>query len=417
MAPSRGKPRPPRECAPREDPGISVYRHLDRYIQKLLAGAKIDGSGLPDRIELNLRVPVQISGKGWKRACDDFLSAISEQVGSISEQASTEVLGYRNGHVPCSWCSSPVCEHSLPSDQRAVLSSISPTGVPIWRNFASWLIEIGDPRVDRLHSSPPLPVAVFHPIADLAGDVLPEFERPPTHARILGSVLAGGFSLPRFTLEGDRSRTFSVTALLMEHHRRGPAPRYTLNLVVSLPPPHHLPSLLAHGPVPHLGGWIGFLREGLHQIEEKIATGVRTGKRISLPTIRQEILDSMRSSCDHLDKLLRRGSRRTHHAQVRSRDPDRPTASALSDVLSSRESDLFHDRREFTYVVRGPHNRVHVFSFDGTHITSVRYSGESIAERTRSGRWKALNPQEGRSFCDRVIARFSPDDAEKQKHG
>lgn len=408
MSPQKKKPPRRRKNPSREDPGVALYRHLDRYIKKLLLKDEFDGPGIPSRIELNLRVPVQVSGRGWKAACNKFLAAIEDQVAAIGDQARTEVLGYRNGHVPCSWCSSPVCEHSLPSEPSAVLTSFSPTGVPQWKNFTSWLIELGDRRIDRLYEAPPQPLAIFHSREELAGEVLPEFEPPDTHARILGSVLAGGFTLPASELAVNRSSTFSVTALVMEHHRKGPAPRLTLNLVVTLPRPHHLPSILALRPITALGGWVGFLREAVHQVEEKIAVGVSSGTRIPLRSIREEILEGLRGSCDHLDKLLRRESRRTRHAQIRSQDPCRPTASALADVLSAGEMDLFHDRREFSYVVKGPHNRVHIFNFDGTHITSVRYSGESVIERINSGRWKKLSQQEGECFRDRIIQRFSP---------
>jgi len=368
-------------------PGI--FRGLVRWVEEHLRAELPEGSELPERIEITLRLPVPLRRRGYRRAEREFAAALANQLDAIADHLRTDQLGFRAGHVFCPWCASPICEHSLPPDPRSIFVGHAPTGVPLWRGLGSWLLECGDERLDRLYRDRPIPLARPIPGSALTADLLPEFGDAMRPLSLVGAVVAGYFAIPR---PRGGEQAIAVTALVYERRSAAGQPRYTLNPVVNLPPPHHLPTLLAERIDPVLSDWVAHLRHGIAGVEEAIRAMGAAGASPPLGECRARVLRALEDGADYLEKRLRRRAGRTDHAEERSADPERPTASALSDVVASRDEDLFHDRREGTLIVRGPRNRVHVFRGDGTHITSIQYPAESIRDRIAAGRWQPLEP-------------------------
>jgi hypothetical protein len=99
-----------------------------------------------------------------------------------------------------------------------------------------------------------------------------------------------------------------------------------------------------------------------------------------------------------IDRIYRQSFRRTRHAQVRHRNRERPTSTALGDALHARRDSVYRDVGESTWIIVGPKNRVHVFNDSGHHVTSVVYPGETIRRRTAQGKWKRGTPEELEAF-------------------
>lgn len=256
------------------------------------------------------------------------------------------------------------------------------------------MVELRDPRIDRLFQERPLPIAAFLGGDFLRDDLLPDFQNEHSPYRIVGQVVAGLFRIP--SPSGDLERGIALTAQLIERRLIGGEPSYSLNLVTNLPPPHHLGAVLAERSSRVLSPFVENLRHEVRKLEVELAAARNLGRRLSIGRCRASASQSLARAPTLLDKLLRRSERKTLHAEERALDPDRPTATAHSDTISARDEDLLYDRLERTVIVRGPRNRVHVYRADGAHITSVIYPGETIRDRLRSGRWQPLDPEAAR---------------------
>jgi hypothetical protein len=103
-----------------------------------------------------------------------------------------------------------------------------------------------------------------------------------------------------------------------------------------------------------------------------------------------------------LDKGWRGRERRTHHAEQRHGEGDRPTRMALADLARAQTEDLLFDSRNQTLVVLGERGRAHVFSLGGKIVTSVRYNPAAIARRREKGIWRRATADEVETVRNRL---------------
>ena len=122
---------------------------------------------------------------------------------------------------------------------------------------------------------------------------------------------------------------------------------------------------------------------------------------------RKLVMAVMNEAQSLLGTLQRRHDRRTRHADMRVADPDRPTSAASTDVLASKRGDTLVDRRESTIIVRGPHGRIHVFTRNGIHVTSVRYSPDAILNRIQRRRWTPIEDHDFMTFKEEIMKRWN----------
>ena len=377
----------------------SIHRRLVGLVKSLLTRKGQETlDGLPNEIELNLRIPVRLDGNEIADS-RNFAQSLLAQVESLRIQGETEALGHRSGHAACYWCNAAVCEHSMPPDHHSVLIGWSPTGVPLWKNLTSVLIVDKDAQIDFLYGEKPGPVVTWRSEGDLLDNILPEYLNDSLFAHPVGALLAGGFNLPMPYGDTD---LLSVTALILESRTGRSVPKYSLNLISNTPPPHHLATLLGSGTSSILSNWISSLRSSLNNLQQELMGLASKGKRSSLQASRELIVELLIESRSYLETLRRRSGRRTKHAQQRTEDPNRPTSAAISDLLSCDYKDLFHDRKESTVVIRGRQGRIHIFTANGRHITSAIYSNDSIQTRIARGRWKSMEKNKGCAFLEHI---------------
>jgi hypothetical protein len=288
-----------------------------------------------------------------------------------------------------------VCEHSQPPDQHSVLDGWSQTGVPLWKNLTTVLLDTKDDQLDVIYGETPGPVIVWRSEPELLGQTLPEFMDGSISARPVGALVAGGFALP--SPNGD-PELLSVTALIQESRAGRSTPKYTLNLISSTPPPHHLASLVGSGICIALTNWVRSLRSSLSSLQHQLSSMAQKGNRTSIQKSRQLVVERLIESRSYLKTLRRRSERRTLHAEERSTEPDRPTSAAISDLRSCDLDDLYHDRKESTIIVRGKQGRIHVFTVNGRHVTSAIYGRDAIHARIARHRWRKMDPKEGQFF-------------------
>ncbi|MEM7262221.1 MAG: hypothetical protein AAF488_09545 [Planctomycetota bacterium] len=376
--------------APGSGAARRAYRELQAWLRRTL-GQEFGDTPFPPDLTLSVRLDLQ-PGDRSRRGEHAFVRDLEREIQRAKEEHLIEELGYRPGHLHCHWCGTSICEHPLPPPPRSIFRVYDPTGTPRWRDFGSWVVERGDPRLDRLYLEEPQPLAIAVEAKFLTEDLLQEFERSPEGAppyHVVAQVVAGCFRLPT-PKGGEIDRGIALTGQVIERRGAGGEPAYSWNVLCEPPHPHHLPTLVSERLHPILSPWLRGMAAEIRDLERKIKGARREGRRASIESNRTQARQLIEHAVKQLEKYIRQGERRTRHARKRTRDPQRPTASALSDALRAPDDHLFLDRSQQTIIVRGPRNRVHVFNADGTLVTSIVYGGKAIADRVAQGRWVPL---------------------------
>jgi hypothetical protein len=109
------------------------------------------------------------------------------------------------------------------------------------------------------------------------------------------------------------------------------------------------------------------------------------------------VADILQGLARKLEKLGRQRGRRTAHAEGH-RIKNRPTSKAWEDAFGAAEESVLWDKHERTFVVLGPRNRVHVFSRQGRHVTSLVLASEAVRSRKRRKRWAPLTDDQREQF-------------------
>jgi hypothetical protein len=94
----------------------------------------------------------------------------------------------------------------------------------------------------------------------------------------------------------------------------------------------------------------------------------------------------------------RSAGRRTQHAVDRSDEGQRPTPRAYPDASEANDESILWDTDQNTIVVLGGKGRVHVFTSQAKHVTSVMMQGAAIERRRHQGRWRLAEPEERGEF-------------------
>ncbi len=385
----------------------SIHRRIQGLVKALL---EKDGSeaisGLPDKIELNLQVPIQLN-KINPSLSRRFAHSLLSQIEALRLEGETEIHGHRSGHAHCYWCNQPECEHSTPDDGHTVLTGWSATGIPIWSNITNVLLTEDPELLDHLHGTTLKPFALLVEGSDLLAEVLPQYTEGTTFAHPLAGLQIAGFPIQRRDHEIDH---LAMTALVLETRTALGTPRYRWNFIANPPRPLHLATLLGQDSSSPLALWTSALRSLLIGHQEEIDSRSRKGKRMPMKDCRKGVLNFLGEAQALLGTIQRRRERRTHHAMERTADPSRPTSAAIPDVRACKRNDVFIDRRESTVIIRGPNGRIHVFTRNGIHITSAHYSPESILQRIQRKRWVPMDDPEYLRFHEEISRKLGGED-------
>ena len=294
---------------------------------------------------------------------------------------------FPQGRVHCFWCGGFDCAHAAPEGPRTTFAGYGPTGLPLWKDFATVALERRDPRIDDLYSDPPVPLAILQVGRDLASAQLPVYGKHSGLFRILGQVAVGYLSL--LPGPGPERIQVALTFQAVEVFR-GRRPHVHLNVLGRLPDGADLWRFLEEEPDSRLAD---ALRSARGRLQE---TALRREHRSA---VREKIaVASLARLARNLDRIFRQSTRRTRHAQERHRDRERPAAAALRDAISARPESILRDMAKSTWVIIGPRCRVHFFNDAGQHVTSVVYSGEAVRTRTAQGKWRAAPADSVRLF-------------------
>lgn len=344
----------------------------------------------------SLEVPLTLEPDGpghWRVTGEGLLGALERALRESAAVASP----YRSGRVYCFRCETAGCVHAAPGRPNEIFAGYGQTGLPLWEDFAQALLADGHEGVEHLYEGGRKLVARFEEGESLKSRQLAAFGKGSKTHDVLGQVGAGWFHV------NGRDERLALSLLAVEH--RGPHGEVRLDLNIVGQP-------TAHGDLAHVLGGI---------LDERHASAIR-GARSALmglqgrlrstdarsdPGVRDEILGRVPGVLRKLERNLgateRRRERRTGHAEHR-RKQQRPVQSALREALKARPETTLVDQHEGTLVVLGKRNRVHVFSPEGKHVTSLSLEPDAVDRRIRRERWRPATLEEAEALQGRLRA-------------
>jgi hypothetical protein len=345
-------------------------RRIESEIAELVRRAhrKLFGAGAPAprplRLTLDLSVPPAAAAE-----------SLAGQVVRAVRMAASMGEAFRPGRVFCYRCESASCEHSGAPRPQSVFGGYGPTGVPQWTDFAQLLLDLKDARVDELFEDPPATVARLIYGRELKGRQLHPFGRASKRYDLLGQLVAGYF--------GARPDTLSaVTVQAVESRYADGRTRLALNVVGAAPPD------------PAFADALRSARVRLEGIEEDLARSEDSRQRSQrLRRVPGLLLELGRS----IERAARQRGRRTRHAEKR-REERRPTQTAMRDVREAGDGSFYRDEERSTLIVVGPRGRVHAFTAEGRHVTTLTLEGDALERRLRRERWRPARGDEIAEF-------------------
>ena len=307
----------------------------------------------------------------------------------IADQVHRQVpIQWRRGAIYC-FESDQAIE---PPSHDSIFTGYDPLGRPQWTRLLPLCLSLQVPHLDRLYAHPPQVISLAMN-APIGNQPISEV----TEGRVyepLAQVVLGPVSSTFRPLRATETRyTLTVQILLTQPPERG----LTVHLNVLGLDPDTLFEEAAkgapRGPLARARNSIQNAQREVRKLQEMIRLGRIS--REKLPNEAERILSSL---SDHLVRVIHGDMGRTHHGQKRHHSMERPTSEAWRDANRVGVERLFWDGHQETIVVIGPKSRVHIFSQDGRHVTSMRLGPGELERKTNQGRWRPLDQDRIRGF-------------------
>ncbi len=339
--------------------------------------------GRREGLRLTLELPLEARNGSFEKV----VAAASEALAAGVHEVLSHRAIFRPGRVYCLRCASAECDHARPASAREVFTGYAANGLPRFRDFGQWLLEVHDPRVDQLYEESPGLVTRTSPGSELDAEVLPGYRDRENRYRIHGQVAVGWYTVP--DASGDPWPLAVAFQLVSTGAAAGPR-RYGVNVLATGPGAEEVQELQARmGELP----WnesLQWARDALDSVEQ----AARGPRGPGAKAVERRLEGILSGFARRLEKGRRGLDRRTRHAELRRSEGDRPTDMAMADFRRARGDEQLFDERRQTFVVLGERGRVHVFSPEGKHVTSVRYSPAAIGRRREKGLWRPTNAEE-----------------------
>ena len=276
---------------------------------------------------------------------------------------------------------------SAQPEPSMVFTGYGSTGHPKWEEFFQHLLTKGDDRVDEVLSHRKR-VAILEDRRALLGDVMEAFGRSRRDYSPWWQVNAG-----YFTLQGQR---FTLTYQVLEL----PGPQLRAQLIAD--------ERLLDGMRESDGrrGQFQGLSSLLRRTDRKITLLSEELQKNPSRENRKKLQHEVRKTLMHLvhaiERKDRQSNRRTEHARERQ-SQNRPVHVFVGDLKRAGAEHFFRDVRKNSLVVLGKERRVHVFSTEGRHITSLRLAKKEIDNRIRRERYDCVKASEVESLRQRCL--------------
>lgn len=354
---------------------LQAVRALAEMAAGLLRIEGVDPLAMPRFLELNLRVPID-GGGDMHKAASTAVEQILQRVREVREHE----RALRPGAVFSYFAGSSHAEGCRPTEPRQVFDGYSSTGKPVFSDFVTMAIERKDQNIDRLLAGEDIVITRVTMGRVLRTQQLAEFGGNSPVFKILGQVDAG-----LFRVLGAAGKCAFSFQLLRGTTLEGRV-RLRLHAVGAVDPMD-----LAD---PALMQILSRFQRVLDQEALRLQGQSQQGE------VDEEafVLPLLNDLARQLQNRTRNALRRTQHGLERSEAGQRPTSRAYPDAGEASDDAILWDLDQNTIVVLGGKGRVHVFSPQGRHVTSVMMQGSAIDRRRHMGRWRPAEPEERGEF-------------------
>jgi hypothetical protein len=343
---------------------------------------------------LDLKVWID-PGPPWRLKADP---PVEEQIRTAVREMATRAEAFRKGSVYCYRCDSSACLHSHPPRPTTVFGGYASTGLPLWPEFSQILLEGRHPHIDLLYGTSEIDLlALYVNPETLKQRQLNVFGRQSKTYDILGQVVFGYLKVRSPGTDRSEPERVAFTLQAVEFRRLDGTPRVDLNVLARLSDGSPAIDGLRGLHQTRVSDVIASARQRIRSLgpASKACTG---GERASsMPDTPALVEDFLRGLARKLEKVGRQQGRRTAHAEGHTAK-DRPTSRARQDAFTAPADSVLWDRHESTFVVLGPRRRVHVFSPEGRHVTSLVLASEAVRSRKQRKRWLPLTDEQWERF-------------------
>jgi hypothetical protein len=367
--PHRDRHRDSQHCA------MQAVSALADMAQALLRVEGVDPLAMPRYLDLNLRVPLD-GGNDVRHAAGTAVEQILQRVREVREHE----RALRPGAVYSYFEGSSHAEGCRPTEPRHIFDGYNSTGRPVFTDFVTMAIERKHPQIDRLLAGEDIVLTRVTMGRVLRTQQLAEFGGNSPVFKILGQVDAG-----LFRVLGAAGKCAFSFQLLRGTSLEGRV-RLRLHAVGAVDPMDLAdPSLLQ------------ILSRFQRQLDVE---AMRLQGQSTQGEVDEEafVLPLLNDLAQRLQNRTRNAGRRTQHGLERSDAGDRPTSRAYPDAGEASDDAILWDLDQNTVVVLGGKGRVHVFTQQGKHVTSVVMQGAAIDRRRHMGRWRLAEPEERGEF-------------------
>jgi hypothetical protein len=354
---------------------MQAVEALAEMAHALLRVEGVEPLAMPRYLELNLRVPLD-GGNDIRHAAGTAVEQIAKRVREVREHEKA----LRPGAVYSYFAGSSHAEGCRPTEPRHVFDGYGSTGKPIFTDFVTMAIERKDPNIERLLAGEEIVLTRVTMGRVLRTQQLAEFGNNSPVFKILGQVDAGLFRV----LSSAGRCAFSFQ-LLRGTTLEGRV-RLRLHPVGAVEPME----LADPAIVQIMSRFQRHLDLEALRLQGMLQNGEVDEEAFVLPMLQE--------FAQRLQSRTRNTGRRTQHAVERSEEGQRPTSRAYPDAGEASDDAILWDLDQSTIVVLGGKGRVHVFTQQGKHVTSVMMQGHAIERRRHQGRWRLAEPEERGEF-------------------
>jgi hypothetical protein len=224
---------------------------------------------------------------------------------------------------------------------------------------------------------------------------------------ILGQVVFGFMKVRSPSEKPNEPERVAFTLQAVESRRLDGTPRLELNVLGTLSDGSPALHAFKGAYQMRVSDVIGSARHRISSLHPPSKPSTRKRDGASIPDTPTLVASNLQGLARKLEKVGRQGGRRTAHAEGH-RVKNRPTSKAWEDAFKAPYDSIFWDKHEKTFVVFGPRSRVHIFSQEGRHVTSLVMASEAVRSRKRRKRWLPLTQDQRERFGSAIGLLMEP---------
>ncbi len=311
---------------------------------------------------LELNIEAELEHGKWHLHSD-----VSGQIRDGLAKLRASEANWQYGRAYCYHCESSMCAHSKSPRGAAVFNGYGSSGKPLWIDFVQQLLDTDNKNTYLLYEkNPPLLTTMFTG-ESLKKAQLKFFGKDSKLYNVLGQVSVGYFTY--------QSKRIAMSIQIVEHINAMGKTVLDVNLLSH----SDLRAFLLQRSCEQV-----FL--SIKRLENTVDNLSKQLNKINRRLLKNKVHKALKKLCHDLERSHQRKKNRSNHAKIRYQQK-RPISLAVQDARSADLQKFFYDSEADTVIVLGSRGRVHIFSSEGVHVTSLVLDKNAINRRLRQQRW------------------------------